>query len=145
MSSLRSRTAPDAGRVSVFIAVAIIGVVAAFGAAVDATGQLRTLMRADNIAAEAARAAGQGIDIDAVAEGGQHRVSQARAAQYASEYLATAGHDLPGSAWSVAPSSDGTAVDITVQLTYELRILGMFGVPDPRVTGTSTAVLVTGT
>lgn len=135
----------DAGRVSVFMAVAVIGLIAVFGAAVDATGQLRTLMRANNIAAEAARAAGQGIDIDAVAEGGQHRVSQARAVQYASQYLAAAGHDLPGSAWSVSPDESGTSVDITVRLTYEHRILGMFGVPDPQVTGTSTAVLVTGT
>lgn len=134
----------DAGRVSVFIAIAVIGVAAAFGAAVDATGQLRTLMRADNVAAEAARAAGQGIDVDTVAEGGRHQVSQARAIQYANEYLAAAGHDLPGSVWTVNPGPDGTTVDITVQLTYELRILGMFGVPDPKLTGRSTAVLVTG-
>lgn len=135
----------DAGRVSVFMAIAVIGLVAVFGAAVDATGQLRTLMRANNIAAEAARAAGQGIDVDTVAEGGGHRVSQARAVQYANEYLATAGHDLPGGSWSVTPDETGTAVDIIVRLTYEHRILGMFGVPDAQVTAASTAVLVTGT
>lgn len=137
-------TGSDAGRVSVFIAIAVIGVAAAFGAAVDATGQLRTLMRADNIAAEAARAAGQGIDINAVAEGGQHRVSQERARQYASEYLTVAEQDQPGTVWVVEPGPTDTTVEITVQLTYELRILGMFGVPDPKVTGRSTAVLVTG-
>lgn len=135
---------PDAGRVSVFIAVAITGLLAIFGAAVDATGQLRTLLRADNLAAEAARAAGQAIDVDAVAESGVHRVDPDLAAQYASDYLAQAGHDLPGSAWSVQLDETGTAVDITVQLTYEHRILGLFGVPDAQVTGAATAVLVTG-
>lgn len=144
MNGRRNRADRDAGRVSVFIAVAVIGLIAVFGAAVDATGQLRTLMRANNIAAEAARAAGQGVDIDAVAEGGGHRVSQARAVQYANEYLAAAGHDLPGGSWNVSPDDTGTTVDIVVQLTYEHRILGMFGVPDAQVTGTSTAVLVTG-
>jgi hypothetical protein len=134
----------DAGRVSVFMAVAITGLVAIFGAAVDATGQLRTLLRADNLAAEAARAAGQAIDIDAVAEAGEHRVSEQRAIQYANQYLTEAGHDLPDSAWSVQPSPDGTAVEITVRLTYQHRILGLFGIPDPQVTGTSTATLVTG-
>jgi hypothetical protein len=134
----------DAGRVSVFMAVAITGLVAIFGAAVDATGQLRTLLRADNLAAEAARAAGQAVDVDVVAEAGEHRVNQDRAVEYASEYLATAGHDLPGGAWQVELNGDGTAVNITVELTYQHRILGLFGMQDAQVTGESTAILVTG-
>jgi len=138
------RSSPDAGRVSVFIAVAITGLLAIFGAAVDATGQLRTLLRADNLAAEAARAAGQAIDVDAVAESGVHRVDPDLAVRYASDYLEQAGHDLPGSAWTVQLDDTGTAVDITVQLTYEHRILGLFGVPDAQVTGAATAVLITG-
>jgi hypothetical protein len=134
-------TGRDAGRVSVFMAVAVTGLVAVLGVAVDATGQLRTLLRADNLAAEAARAAGQAVDVDVVAESGQHRVDPDQAVAYASEYLATAAHDH---ASQVAVNGDGTAVDITVELTYQHRILGLFGMPDAVVTGRSTAILVTG-
>lgn len=132
----------EAGRISVFLAVAITGLLAVLGAAVDATGQLRTLLRADNLAAEAARAAGQAVDVDAVAGTGQHQLDRDQAIRYAAEYLAAAGHDQPGSDWTVEPSPDGTAVEITVQLTYQPRILGLFGRPPTRVTGTATAVLV---
>jgi hypothetical protein len=140
-----SRGAADSGRISVFLAVVITGVLMVFGVAVDGTGQVRTLLRAENIAAEAARAAGQAIDTDLVAEVGVHRVSQAKAVQYASEYLATAGHNIPGSAWSVQLNPDGTAVDITVNLTYDRRIVDLFGFADGvQVTGTATAILVAG-
>lgn len=44
----------DAGRVSIFLAVALIGVLAIIGMAFDGAGQLRTLQRAENLAAEAA-------------------------------------------------------------------------------------------
>jgi Flp pilus assembly protein TadG len=140
-----SAPARDAGRVSVFMAVIITGLLLVFGVAVDGTGQLRTLMRAENIAAEAARAAGQAIDPDVVASVGEHRVNAAKAAQFASEYLAAAGHDLPGSCCDVQPNAAGTAVDISVTLPYDRRIVDLFGFSDTiPVTGTATAVLVTG-
>lgn len=138
---LRSR---DAGRISIFVAAGITALLMVFGVAVDATGQLRTLVRADNLAAEAARAAGQGVDIDTVAESGQHVVTQEQAAQYASEYLAVAGQDQPNLQWSVVPTLDGTAVVINVQITYQHRILGLVNIPDPDVTATATANLVKG-
>lgn len=141
----RRDAACDTGRISVFMAVIITGLLMVFGVAVDGTGQLRALMRAENIAAEAARAAGQAIDTDLVASAGEHRVSASKAAQYASEYLAAAGHDLPDSAWSVAPNAAGTAVDIVVTLQYDRRIVDLFGLRDTvPVTGTATAILVTG-
>jgi hypothetical protein len=127
------------------MAVIITGLLLVFGVAVDGTGQLRTLVRAENIAAEAARAAGQAIDTDLVAQTGEHRVSQAKAVQFASEYLATAGHDIPNSDWNVQLSADGTEVDITVVLTYDRRIVDLFGFAGTvPVTGTATAVLVRG-
>lgn len=131
------------GRVSIFLTIAIAGLVAVFGVAVDATGQIRTLMRADNIAAEAARAAGQAVDVDVVAAEGRQRVNRDQAVAYANQYLTEAGHDIPDSDWSVRLTDDGTAVDITVRLTYQPRILGLFGRSDVRVTGRSRATLVT--
>lgn len=132
----------DAGRVSVFIAIAITGLLMVFGAVVDGTGQLRTLMRADNIAAEAARAAGQAVDVDVVAAEGDHRVDEDLAAEYARRYLVTAGHDEPGMTYDIGLGDDGT-VSIVVELPYRNRVLGMFGRSDVQLTATSTAVLVT--
>lgn len=128
----------DAGRVSVFLAIAVTGLLMVLGVAVDATGQLRTLVRADNLAAEAARAAGQAIDVEAVAASGAHRVDPQLAAAYAEEYLAAAGH---------APDADVVVVDaetvsITVELPYHNRVLGLFGRGDVTVSATATAVLV---
>jgi hypothetical protein len=138
------RRDPDSGRVSLFLAIAFTGLLMVFGVAVDAAGQLRTLMRADNLAAEAARSAGQAIDVDQVAAAGEHRVDPDLAADYAATYLATAGHDIPAGDWTVSLNETRTAVEISVTLTYQHRILGLFGMPDPRVTGKSRAILVTG-
>ena len=49
----------DAGRVSLFLAVSMLGILAIIGMSFDGAGQLRALQRADNLAAEAARAGGQ--------------------------------------------------------------------------------------
>ena len=100
-------------------------------------------MRADNLAAEAARAAGgQAIDVDLVAETGQHRVDPALAMEYARRYLncraqrARMSYDIT--------LIDDTTVAIEVELPYRNRVLGMFGRSDVQVTGTAVAVLVSG-
>lgn len=133
----------DAGRVSVFLVIIFTGLLMVLGVTVDATGQLRTLMRADNLAAEAARAAGQAVDVDLVAETGQHQVDPVLAVEYAQRYLDAAGHDEPGMSYDVT-LIDGTTVAIEVELPYRNRVLGMFGRSDVQVTGTAVAVLVTG-
>ena len=139
---MRRQQSRDAGRVSVFLAIAFSGLLMVFGVAIDASGQLRTLVRADNLAAEAARAAGQAIDVEAVAATGEHRVDPALAVQYAQTYLATAGHDEPGMSYTVDVVGDD-AVAIVVELPYRNRVLGMFGRSDVTIRATATAVLVT--
>lgn len=135
----------DRGRVSAFMAVAITGLIMVFGVAVDGAGHLRTLMRAENIAAEAARAAGQAIDTDLVAAEGVHPINQAKAVQYANEYLAEAGHGNPDLVSDVTLNDAGTEVQIDVQLRYDRRIVDLFGLAGTvTVTGSATAVLVTG-
>ena len=138
-----ARLEHDAGRVSVFLVIIFTGLLMVLGVTVDATGQLRTLMRADNLAAEAARAAGQAIDVDLVAETGQHRVDPALAMEYARRYLNAAGHNEPGMSYDITLIDD-TTVAIEVELPYRNRVLGMFGRSDVQVTGTAVAVLVSG-
>ena len=137
----RRRWDSDAGRVSIFITIAFTGLLMIFGVAVDASGQLRTLVRADNLAAEAARAAGQAIDIEQVAATGEHRVDPALAVDYAQRYLTEADHNEPDMSFTVAVISDDQ-LQITVELPYRNRVLGIFGRGDVMVTGRATAVLV---
>lgn len=138
-----TRPEGDQGRVSVFMAIAFFGLVMVFGGVVDGTGQLRTLMRAENLAAEAARAAGQAVDVEVVAAQGDHRVNAALAAQYAEEYLIQANERYDMLPPAVTLIDDGTTVHIEVRMPYRNRILGLFGRSDVEITATSTAVLVT--
>lgn len=132
----------DRGRVSVFLAIAMVGLLVVLGVVVDASGQLRTLLRADNLAAEAARAAGQALDTGEVRDGDDLAVLEERAAAYAAQYLEAAGYGEPGHQWEVRTGSPPGTVHITVSLPYRPRILGMFGFPERRVVVHTTAVLV---
>lgn len=144
--AVKPRPRGDQGRVSVFLAIAVVGILAIIGVAVDAAGQFRTLMRAQNLASEAARSAGQGIDGPQAMQGNAVVVDPDLATQYATDYLATAFEHIDQDHLppSVVPVDGGTAVRITVTLYYEPQILGLFGYGEIEVTATSTATLVTG-
>lgn len=78
----------DDGRVSLFLAAGMIGVLAIIGLAFDGAGQLRSMQRADNLAAEAARTGGQSIDRAKAIEGGPKVIDQVAARAAVSSYLA---------------------------------------------------------
>lgn len=135
------RAAVDAGRVSVFLAVAFMAVATVIGITVDAAGKYRTQQRADNLAAEAARTGGQQIDIG-LAIGGEGAVLDVPAATAAVDaYL----DDLPlvtGHTVTVAP--DQQQLTVTVDMSYETTMLSLFGFPSAiPVTGQATALLRT--
>jgi Flp pilus assembly protein TadG len=129
--------AGDHGRVSVLLAITATGIFAVIGAAADAAGQFRTMQYVDSVAAEAARTAGQAIDIEHTAATGQHRISPLAAEQAARAYLDQAGVD-----GQVTVSQDLTQVTVTVHHTYQPRILHLFGWTPPRLTGRHTAALI---
>ncbi|MFG2061644.1 pilus assembly protein TadG-related protein [Micromonospora sp. NPDC048871] len=133
----------DAGRVSIFLAVALVGVLAIIGMAFDGAGQLRTLQRAENLAAEAARAGGQAIDRAAAIEGGPKRINQRQARRAVADYLAAAG----ASGHTVSfPVVDGeTQIRVRVTVTYRRAMLGLFGFSNTvTVSGEATARPLTG-
>jgi hypothetical protein len=133
----------DAGRVSIFLAVALIGVLAIIGMAFDGAGQLRTLQRAENLAAEAARAGGQAIDRATAIEGGPKRINRREAGSAVRSYLATAG----ASNYRVTfPVVDGeTLIRVRVEVTYDRAALGLFGFSNTvTVSGEATARALTG-
>lgn len=141
LTSLRHRLRPqdrDAGSVTVFVAVTMLGLLVLCGLVVDGGAKLRATQRADRIAAEAARAAGQAVDPTALVAG-DVTVDRAAAVESAQEYLAAAG--VTG---TVALSPDGTAIDVDAVVTAPSVFLGLVGIESFSVTGHGRAVLVHG-
>lgn len=138
------RRSSDRGRVSVFLAITFTGLLVIVGVTVDASGQLRTLLRAENIAAEGARAAGQAIDHAQVIGAGQITADPARARRAAADYVTSAAAATGQAAQPalVRVSPDGTRVQVTVTLTYRTQVLWVIGITERQVTATATATLV---
>jgi Flp pilus assembly protein TadG len=134
----RSRVDGEHGRVSVFLAIALAGVLILIGMVADGGARLRAMQRADNIAAEAARAAGQGIDGGKAIPGGDKELDPELASQAAREYLAAAG--VPGTA---VVDEGGQQVTIEVTITRDTAMLSLIGINTIQVTGRATAVLRT--
>jgi Flp pilus assembly protein TadG len=127
----------DAGRVSVFVAAAMPAMLLFMALMWDASGYLRALHRADNVANEAARAAGQAINIPLAVTGEQIVVDPAAAEVAAASYLVNAG--VTG---DVAVSDDGRQVSVTVDVPYEPLFLGVFGFGPYTAEGETDAHLV---
>ena len=107
------------------------------GLVVDASGQISARQHAYMVAAEAARAGGQQIDVNAAAEGEPLTVDSGAAVAAASDYLAAAG--VAGSASIV---DGGTALAVTTTATYEPRFLGSIGLGPLTVEGHASTRLV---
>ncbi|AVT33314.1 hypothetical protein C6361_32080 [Plantactinospora sp. BC1] len=139
------RLGPDSGRVSLFLAVALIGVLAIIGLAYDGAGQLRTMQRADNLAAEAARAGGQAIDLGQLLLDGTTLLDQPAARTAVGNYLAS----VDGvERWEVdfAVAGDNSTLTVNLELDYDTVFLDLFGFADNiTVPGTATATLLTTT
>jgi Flp pilus assembly protein TadG len=127
----------DSGRISVFVAAVMPAMLLFIALMWDASGYLRALHRADNVANEAARAAGQAINIPLAVTGQQIVVDPAAAEEAAGAYLADAG--VTGQVWV---SQDGRQVEVTVSVTYEPLFLGQFGFGDFTAEGGANAHLV---
>jgi len=130
--------ARDAGSVTVFVAVTMLGLLVLCGLVVDGGAKLRATQRADRITAEAARAAGQAVDPAALVAG-DVTVDRAAAVESAQAYLAAAG--VTG---TVALSTDGTAIEVDAKVTAPSVFLGLVGIESFSVTGHGRAVLVHG-
>ncbi|GAA4566011.1 hypothetical protein GCM10023176_15300 [Micromonospora coerulea] len=137
-------TARESGRVSLFLAAAMTGVLVIIGLAYDGAGQLRSLQRADDLAAEAARSGGQVIDRARAIEGGLKQIDEPGARAAVDTYLAAAGgvldHDVS------FPVVDGEKqIQVRVRITYRRAMLGLFGFGTTvTVTGEATARALTG-
>lgn len=127
----------DAGRVSVFVAAAMPMMLIFMALTWDASDYLRDLHRADYIAAEAARAAGQAIDIPLAVTGEEIVVDPVAAEAAADAYLAEL-----GVAGTVQVSADRRRLTVTVTVEHEPLFLAAFGFGTRQATGEAEAHLV---
>jgi hypothetical protein len=125
-------TSPDAGSVSVMVAVLVPALLLVLALVVDGSARLRAISRADALAAEAARAANTAVDTRSPSVG----VDTATAARTAADYLTRAGH--PGQVTITGPR----AVRVTVTVTEPT--IGLLG-GSAQATGTALAELGVGT
>ncbi|WP_091200178.1 hypothetical protein [Micromonospora narathiwatensis] len=138
------RRAPESGRVSLFLAVAMTGVLVIISLAYDGAGQLRSLQRADNVAAEAARSGGQVIDRARAIEGGPKEIDEAGARNAVAGYLRAAG-GVSGHQVSFPVVNGEKQIRVRVRITYRRSLLGLFGLNNSvTVTGEATARALTG-
>ncbi|MFJ8848420.1 pilus assembly protein TadG-related protein [Streptomyces cyaneofuscatus] len=114
--------------------VALIGML---GLLVDGGGLLRAKAAADDLAAEAARTAGQQLDLAQAIPGTALVVDPDAAQQAAQAFLAQAGAE-----GAVTVSADGTHITVTVTDTYDAVLTSVVGYTGIPVTGRSTAQLV---
>ena len=128
----------EAGSVTVFVAITVLGILILCGLVVDGGAKLRAVQHAERVATEAARAAGQAADPAALA-GGEARVDRQAAVDAATAFLAAA-----GATGSATVSADGTAVEVSVTTTAPTVFLGLMGIPAFTVTGHGRATLVHG-
>lgn len=103
------------------------------GIAVDLSGQVQTKRQAFDVAAQAARIAGQQLDADRFLDGGGTlRLSSANARKAALDYIEHAG--MTGSV-----TIDGTDITVTATAQYYPVALSILGIQTLPVTGTATA------
>lgn len=127
----------DRGSVTLFLAIAVIGLLALAGLVVDGGAKVRAAQRADRLAAEAARAAGQAVDVAGVLQTGHVRVDRRAALAAAQSYLRSAG--VEGSA---EVSQGGGAVTVRTRATVPTVFLGLVGVSRFTVQGVAEVSLV---
>jgi len=124
---MSKRTRDERGSVSLYWAVVIMAIFAIVGLVVDGGGKVQATQQADEIAREAARAAGEQIETSAAA-GGQLTVDTAAGANAARDWLKTAG--ITGTV-----TINGATVTIDVQTVYQTKFLTAIGIPNLPVTG----------
>lgn len=133
------RLPPDSerGSVTLFWLVAGLCFVGMLALLVDGGGILRAKAAADDLAAGAARTAGQQIDLSQAIPGTALAVDPDAAQQAAEDFLRQA-----GAQGTVTVSEDGTHLSVDVTATYDTTLTAVVGYTDVAVTGHSTAQLV---
>ncbi|MFG2878771.1 pilus assembly protein TadG-related protein [Streptomyces sp. NPDC048337] len=140
ISALRDRIrhGEDWGSLSPFYALSAIGIIMIMGLLVDGGGALNATNRATGLAQEAARAAGQQLNVPAAVQGTEITVDPDAAVAAAQDYLAT--QNVSG---SVTVTDGGQRLEVTVHDTYTTLFAQFVGRSTISVSGTAHARLHT--
>ncbi|GAB3599691.1 hypothetical protein GCM10027586_02020 [Kineococcus gypseus] len=124
----------DEGNLSLFVAVIAVALLAVIGLAYDGAAKVQATQQADLAAAEAARAAGQELNVGTaiLTSGRSTPIDPAAAAAAANRYLAAAG--MNGSA-----AVTGETVTVTTRVQWRPVLLTVVGVGPQAVEGHATA------
>ena len=140
MSPTRRRL--QRGTISIFIAGALLAMIAAIGLGVDGSRALQGFLRASGEAQEAARAGADVLDVASLYGGGTPTVDVGGACTAAAAYIQQTGDDLV----SCTPSAvDGAQLTVTVSAEVPTVFLGLFGVNSFTMTASATAAAIEGT
>ena len=123
------------GAVSGPVAALLLVLLAVVGLGIDGVRAAQGIARADAVAAEAARAAGQAIDVRALRRGAV-ALDPSSAVEAAQAYLVAAG--VEGTVRTTGP----TRVQVHVRISRPTVLLGLLGRPEIVSEGTADAVLV---
>lgn len=123
------------GALSVPAAISVLALAVAIGLGIDGVRAAQGLATADAVAEEAARAAGQALDV-AAARRGSAAVDPVEAVAAAQRYLEAAG--VTGSVAVVDPQR----IRVEVSITRPTVLLGLIGRPEISSTGQADALLV---
>lgn len=129
----------DRGSAAAFVAVAVLALLLMAGLVVDGGSKVRALQRADRLAGEAGRAAGQQVEVADAIAGRRPRVSPAAAVDAARRYLRHAGVE-----GVVAVSDDRREVTIDVTTAVRTVFLGLVGIQEMEGRGHAVVELVPG-
>jgi hypothetical protein len=138
-SSSEREPATDAGSVTLFLVITVVGLLTMVGLVVDGAAKIRGVQRADALAAEAGRAGGQAIDVPASIMGEPPAVDARAAVAAAQAYLARNGVD-----GRVTVGEGGRSLDVEVTSTTRTVFLGLIGIDSMTVQGYASVTLVRG-
>lgn len=127
-----SHSRRDKGSVTIWLALASFVMIVLVGVAVDLSGQVYAQQHARDIAAQAARSAGQQIDASLGVRGIGAQTNTAQAIAAAKSYIAGAGMEGDASI-----TGGGTTITVSVVDTYETKFLSIIGLTSLRVTGSA--------
>ena len=138
MSDRKSRRSrrDERGSVSVWLALAAVAMTLCVGIAVDLGGHVHAKQRAHQLAAQAARTAGEEVAVAQAVRGESPTIDTVAAKRAASTYLARAGVN------GTVSVRTGNVLHVQVTDQYTPLFLGSIGVGTLTVSGESTARLV---
>ncbi|MFD8497315.1 pilus assembly protein TadG-related protein [Amycolatopsis sp. NPDC059657] len=124
--------AADEGRVSEFVVVLTIGILALAGLTLDGGLALAAKVRATGQAEAAARAGAQAIDLAVYRANGRLQLVPVQAVSAAQSYLA-------GTGASGSVTVSGNTVTVSITASHTTQLLGLVGISSLPIHGTGSA------